>query len=181
MIVVYNDAKRMTLSAWSWPSRQVAHTLAKNFETEGSLSNDCGLQYVTPTNHQIFLDSIVKSDVENVRRIINESLAISIRLDGSVDRTQEHNVYTMAQIVNRDATTSTLFLGFGVPKSGNGQHYFDCLKSVTKDIEWNDLFPLVSSAVTDGEYLNSGHISGLCTRLKEERSKSLQVPKMPFF
>lgn len=81
---------------------------------------------------------------------------------------QEHNVFTMAQVVNKDATLSTVFLGFGAPKKGDGLHYLQCIKSIpTAIMTWEELFVLLSSLVTDGESLNSGAISGLGARAKD--------------
>lgn len=35
MLSVYRDAKKITLSAWSWPSRLVADQLSTNFKEKG--------------------------------------------------------------------------------------------------------------------------------------------------
>ncbi len=81
-------------------------------------------------------------------------------------RTQHHNVYVMGRIVKRDLTVSTLFLGFGVPESGDANGYFQCLKDVVKDtLTWEELFSLTTSIVTDGENLNLGKINGLVAKL----------------
>lgn len=166
MIDVFNDAKRVTLSANVWPSRQISHQIAKKFMGGDLPSNEFNFQYLTPENHAEFLDCIVESDLPNVTRRLQESLAVSLRLDGSTDSTQQHNVFAMAQVVDKDATCANLFLGFGTPKDSGGSHYLRCLQDIpTKILSWEELFSLVSSAVTDVESLNSGHLTGLCTRL----------------
>lgn len=171
MITVYNDAKRTTLSAWSWPSRRIADAMATNYRVNEYTSNTFNFQYLTPTNHKESLKCIVESDLKNLKSNIQEALAISIRLDGSVDRKQEHNVFVMANIVNKDGTLSSYFLVFGVPKAGGAEN-LNCLKKVMNDIlPWKHFFFLVSSVVTDGEY-NTGHLNGLCAKLKQERSDS---------
>ena len=55
MYTVYNDAKRGTLSAWSWPSREVASLLGRTVDlsqawTPACPSND-KLQYINPEMH----------------------------------------------------------------------------------------------------------------------------------
>lgn len=90
MINIFNDAKRMSLSAWSWPSREIAAEMANNFKLNGNVELNSSMQfdfnYLTPHNHAIFLDCIVKSDLERVKVCLQEALAISLRLDASVDR-----------------------------------------------------------------------------------------------
>lgn len=105
---------------------------------------------------------------------------MSLRLDGSVDRTQIHNVHVIAHIVKADATTTTLFLGFGVPKTDDAEAYFQCLKDVIKIfMPWNEFFNLVTSVVTDGEPKNTGPFNGLCAKLKQERQSNR--PELPLF
>lgn len=51
------------------------------------------------------------------------------------------------------------------------------IKIVNKILPWTEFFKLVTSIVTDGERLNTGHLKGLCTRLKLERLLSaITVP-----
>lgn len=174
MVTVFNDAKRVTLTGWSWPSRQVAHEMAHSFAITGDStlydSLQLNLDYLTPHNHAFFLDAIVQSDLEKVKLSLRQSLAVSLRVDGSVDKQGLHNIYVMAYIVTPELTTSTLFIGFGVPKSSGTDGYLECLKRVvTKIMPWSEFFNLVTSIVTDGEPLNTGRLNGLIAKLKEER------------
>lgn len=90
---------------------------------------------------------------------------LSLRVDGSVDRTQDHNIYVMGHLVNKDATISTVFIGFDVPKQGKAIGVFECMKSVVEKIlPWDVCLQLLSSLVTDGEELNFGSRSGLHVR-----------------
>ncbi|KAJ6647784.1 hypothetical protein Bhyg_03007 [Pseudolycoriella hygida] len=59
MIDVYNDAKRVFLSANSWPSRQISHQIAMRFKNNSSVSTQLNFQYTTPKNHGEFLDCIL--------------------------------------------------------------------------------------------------------------------------
>lgn len=185
MITCFNDAKRVTLSAWSWPSRQIAHEMASSFAVSGdwtlNQSMEFDFQYLTPHNHAQLIDAIVESDLENVKSSLRQSLAVSLRLDGSVDRSGLHNIYVMAHILKRDLTTKTLFMGFGVPDTNRVNRYLQCLKTVVQDIiPWDEFFSFVTSVVTDGEPLNMGRLNGLCAQLKRERSLTAN-PKLPLY
>ncbi len=172
MITVFNDAKRTSLSGWSWPSRFVAEKLGDSFRTLGITSGrgNIDAKYVTPTNHSIFLNCIVRSHIGTVVESLREALAVSLRLDGSVDRTAEHNVYVMGHIIHKDTTVSTLFIGFDVPKNGDVAGYLQCLEEIiTKVLPWDDFFELITSLVTDGEGLNMGRINGLAQQLIRKR------------
>lgn len=201
MITVYNDAKKVTLSPWSWPSRQVADQLADRYKANGYLeenTNNIDFQYLTPAHHKDLLDSIVKSDFPRFISKIKNALATSLRADGSTDRTQNHNIYVLGNIVSSDAVAETIFLGFKVPESQMieaeklsvdeielmddifiledtiptmpAEDYLQAIKnSVTEIMPWKDLFFQVSSVVTDGESINSGDRNGLWAKLKAER------------
>lgn len=179
MITIFNDAKRITLSGWSWPSRHVASEMAIDFRCGRVPSTNINLQYVTPIFHKEFLDCIVKGHIEKLKVCIKESLAISLRVDGSVDRTQKHNVFAMVQIVKRDATLATLCLGFDVPKNPGAAGYVQCLKNIVKNVlPWDEFFALIISIVTDGESLNTGHLNGLVAQLRAIRH--LSGSNLPF-
>lgn len=175
MISVYNDAQRTSLSAWSWPSRQIALKFSQEFERNGKFnSDDINFQYLTPSHHSDLLDSIVKTNVPDLRNKIKNAAAVSLRIDGSTDRTQNHNIYVMAHLVAEDLSVSTVFLGFAVPKNGgNAESYYEAVKnSVTPVLPWNELFEKITSVVTDGENLNSGCDKGLWKKMKDDRDKS---------
>lgn len=185
MITCFNDAKRVTLSAWSWPSRQISHEIAQSFASSGDCTLNRSLEfnfdYLTPHHHAFFIDAIVHTDLDNVRLSLRQSLAVSLRLDGSIDRGGIHNVFVLAHIANRDLTTRTLFMGFGIPETSFVEGYHQCVKNVVKEIlPWEEFFSLVTSIVTDGEPLNTGRLNGLCTKLKQERLRSAHF-KLPLY
>lgn len=204
MITVYNDAKKITLSPWSWPSRQVANQMADRYKANGYLEQntekvdqEIDFQYLTPAHHRDLLDSIVKSDYQRFISKIKNALASSLRVDGSTDRTQNHNIYVLGNIVSPDAEADTVFLGFKVPESRMieaetlsvvdiesmddifsgeaiptmpAEDYLQAIKdSVSEILPWKDLFYQLSSLVTDGESINSGDHNGLWAKLREER------------
>jgi hypothetical protein len=180
---VYNDAKRATLSAWSWPSREVAHLLGCN--AEQSLSRgaeidnvseitNCSLQYLLPQTHADLLDCIVTADKVTLKQKVLDALAISIRADGSVDRTQVDNVHVMAKLVTADGLCENIFLGFEEPKTRGATGYCSAIMEATSfTVSWKDFFPKVTSIVTDGASINVGERSGMWKRLQEMRDNSV--------
>lgn len=66
--------------------------------------------------------------------------------DGSVDRTQKHNVFAMAHVIKKDGTSETVCLGFDIPKTKGALGYLICLmKVVSKFLPWDVFFSLVTS------------------------------------
>lgn len=178
LYTVFNDAKRGTLSAWSWPSREVAHMLGTIAEQSGLTdvsSSDIpntNLQYINPQMHNELLGCIVEADKENVKKKVLNSLAISLRADGSVDRTQIDNVHVMAKIVTAEGCENNIFLGFKEPESRGADGYCTALKDAVEFIvEWKEIFPKVTSIVTDGASINVGDKSGLWARLQKLRDE----------
>ena len=84
MVSVYNDAKRLTLSEHSWPSRVVASQIGNNFiyNEKCSTSDKLDLQYVNPPSHRLFLSCIVSAHYKDILNTLLTSRAVSIRLDG---------------------------------------------------------------------------------------------------
>jgi len=82
MNTVFNDAERGTLSAWSWPSRQMAFLKGQMYAD--SCSSDVNIQhtvfkpkssdflYLNPPSHAELLDCIVEADIENVRKALKK-------------------------------------------------------------------------------------------------------------
>jgi hypothetical protein len=88
-VTVFNDAKKLTLSAHSWPSRVVAAQKAANFNYNNPKTPEptFDLQYLTPKWHSDFLACIVDAHRQGILNKLLNSSALSLRLDGSVDRT----------------------------------------------------------------------------------------------
>lgn len=184
VISVYNDAKRLTLSAHSWPSRVVSAEVASSFTFNVSAATSStplpiNLQYVTPAAHLEFLECIVESDAQTIREKLESSLALSLRVDGSVDRTNIDKIYMLAKIVNSRGVQETIFLGIGDQTERGATGMLDAMKcglnETFSEYEW--IFKLISSLVTDGASVNTGEKKGLW-RLIDDNSNALgsQVP-----
>jgi len=121
MFIVYNDdAKKLTLSVHSWPSRIVAAQKAANFcynipDCNKTSQPAFDLQYVTPKWHSRFLACIVDAHRQDVLSRLLKSRALSLRLDGSVDRTQVDKIYILAKIIDECGNVGEMFLGAAEP------------------------------------------------------------------
>jgi len=128
MCTIFNDAKRGTLSAWSWPSREVVELkrqrldLSKNVPILETYEGD--LQYVSPSSYREIMNCIVEADIINLKNKLKKCLAISLRCDGSVDRTQIDNIHVLAKVVTEKGNVELIFIGFEEPKNkGASGHY----------------------------------------------------------
>lgn len=99
MIQVFADAKIMTTAAYNWPVRYVANEASNAFEFNdlgrNTIPQNIPLNYVNPKQHLNMLKHIVEADRENIKTLIEECLAISLRVDGSIDRSQKDKIYVM--------------------------------------------------------------------------------------
>jgi len=127
MISVFNDAKSLSSSAYSWPSRVVASHIASQYNCNDPFvphePSSFDLQYISPTAHRELLHTIVQSHLPEFRRHISSSLALSFRCDASMDRTQTDNQFLLAKIVDQSGEERTLFVGLGeVNEPGTDGH-----------------------------------------------------------
>lgn len=99
MIEIFTDAKILSLAGWNWPSRHVANVSSNVFQFDqpknSVIPDNLPLQYVNPKKHHDLLDCIVRADVVNVKSKIEECLALSLRVDGSVDRSKQDKIYNL--------------------------------------------------------------------------------------
>lgn len=178
MFHVYNDAKRTTLSGWSFPSQYVVNEFARNFKFGITSTPKIDLRYVTPSSHAELLSCIVESDAVRFTKSLEESLAVSLRLDAYADRSQKHNLFVMVRVVTKHITVETLCHGFDIPKLKGATGYVECLQGISKTyLPWDDFFKLISSLVTDGEALNLGRLNDHVQKLKTIRN--LSPSKLP--
>ena len=182
MITVYNDAKRLTLSANSWPSRVAASQKSQKFkyndtdnEKNDELDEAFDLQYVTPANHHEFMACIVEAHCREVFENLLNARALSIRLDGSVDRTQIDKMYVLAKVINLSGDAEQMFLGVAEPQTRGAVGVLDAVKQGLRFSFGENatvLLELASSIVTDGASVNVGEKAGVWNLLQNERSKS---------
>jgi hypothetical protein len=176
MTVVYNDAKRLTLSGNSFPSRIVAGKLSTSFNVLEDVQADrkIDLQYVSPNGHRDFLRCIVESNREEfAKRLLVDALALSLRCDGSVDRTQIDKLYVMIKALDANGEEHLYFLGADEPDERGSKGMCAALQTAcNKTIGvagFDSLLVKTSSIVTDGATANTGSKGGLWTLLDETR------------
>ena len=182
MIEIYVDAKK-GVSGRSWPSRHVAHDVAQQFAPNAPhtpfVPVTGTLAYLNPTMHHEFLCSIIKPELPTLRQRILHSLAVSLRVDGSVDRMQVDNKHCLLKLVDEHGQEETVFLGYAEPEKRGTEGYVSAIKSACANvISWCDLLPKLSSIVTDGESLNTGRKQSLWASLDKMRSENGQSSLM---
>lgn len=180
MVTVYNDAKHLTLSANSWPSRVVANQKAMQFKfndrdlrdvsRKSDSQDQYDMQYLTPKNHRILLKCIANSHRSEVFNKLLNARAASIRLDGSVDRSQIDKIYLLCKVVAQDGDTQEFFLGIAEPSKRGAAGIFEALQAAltaTFGEQGRHLLNLMSSVVTDGASVNIGEKNGLWSLLQD--------------
>lgn len=119
LVTVFNDSKRGTLSAWSWPSREVVSLICNQLDSEKQFQpykpKEGDLQYINPGTHSVLLKHIVQADIPNLKSKLKLCIAISLRVDYSVDRNQIVNIHVLFKIVLENGNSETMFMGFEEP------------------------------------------------------------------
>jgi hypothetical protein len=111
----------------------------------------------------------VDSDKMRVKNKLLNSMAISQRLDGFVDRIQIDNIHVIARIVTSDGKSENVFLGKAEPVDRGATGYASAVETAVSFVaEWKDLFPKVSSIVTD----DASQKNGLWALLPKSRDDS---------
>lgn len=177
-VTIYNDAKRLTLSAFSFPSRQLAFQIGQAFSINNPDQNAkdvelLNLQYLTPICHAEILDCIVEVEHGLIEKKVNECLALSLRCDGSVDRTNIDKIYILAKLINADGKLESLFMGVGQQHSRGAAGLYETMKTTIEAIAprfYETTVKKMSSFVTDGASINTGDKSGLWSRLDADKA-----------
>lgn len=185
MIQVFNDGKRLNLSAWSWPSRFVAGETSYSFESrpenqmKSIISNGLNLQYVNPPGHLELMTAIVSSHRQEFLKKIENCRTISLRVDGSVDLNQIDKIYVMGKLINLDGTLELVFLGIGEQKERFATGLMAAVDEALKIAvsEPNIIYRKLSSVCTDGANINIGEKQSLWTLLEAKcKSAGSNIP-----
>ncbi|KAL4132390.1 hypothetical protein QTP88_009544 [Uroleucon formosanum] len=131
-------------NAWSWPSNEVAHLKRNSLnifnEFVQFIPNEGELQYITPINHIEFLKVILEADRPNLTNKLKSCIAVSLRVDRSLDRNQIDNIHVLVKVVTNEGNPELIFLSFKKPMSRGVRGYYDAVKkAVNQVIPWNDL------------------------------------------
>lgn len=174
MCTVFNDAKRGTISAWSWPSSEVAYLkrqkldIQQNFSPLKPLVGE--LQYINPPGYREMLQHIVIADIPELKNKLKSCILVSLRVDCSVDRFQIDNIHVLLKIITKEGNTDLLFLGFEEPETRGALGYYNAIKKpIEHYLPWDQILPLISSEITDGTSINVGEKNGLWALLTNDR------------
>ena len=176
MIEVFNNCKRGTISAWSWPSIHISNTMSSEFDMGSphvTHNPSAGISsHVTPMQHADLLSYIVSGHKPELLTKIKSALEVSLAIDGSVDRFQLDNNFVKCQIITSSFSEST---------ERKTKGYVSAVKeAVSFTITWKDLFDNITCIVTDGKSLNIGEHNSFWKVLQDERSYSTSNPTLPF-
>ena len=154
MHTIYNDAKRGTLSAYSWPSRHAAYKISEKFKLNSFkpvLPCEIDLRYINPVYYNELLSSIVDSYVPTLLTKVDEALGVSLRFDGSIDRMQLDNENVMVHIVTKSGEDDLIFLGFNEPPERGASGSLKAIKAaVEQTLSWDTIFNKISSLASYG-------------------------------
>lgn len=172
---MYVDAKRLTLSANSWPARYVTNEASQKYDYANSavtIPHDINLQYVNPPTHSALLSCIVEAEVNTIIDKIKSSNAVSLRIDGSIDRTQIDKIYVMAKIVTSEGKLELIFLGVGEQTKRGAAGLLEAALTAIEDNCGKDTLTAIlkklSSICTDGANVNTGEKGGLWGLLEKQ-------------
>lgn len=174
MIMVYLDAKRLNLSPNSWPSRYVAGDASHNYNSQNQnakiVRNNINLQYVNTHGHLSLMTGIVNSHRPELLQKITECLALSLRIDGSIDFTHVDKIYVLAKLINPDGSSELIFIGVSEQTerlaAGLMLAVIEALKTAVDDPKL--ILNKVSSLSTDGTNVNTGDTSSLWVLMDQE-------------
>ena len=65
---------------------------------------------------------------------MTNSLAVSLRTDGAVDRMQIHNNHLGAKVIHQDGSDSTFFVGFGESQNGGAKGYLEAIMEACRPL-----------------------------------------------
>ena len=163
---VYNDAKCLISSELSWPSRVVAAKLAHEFDSNQPFQpytpSDFDLQYIRPPVVQDLLRTIVSSDLPKVKKESHSSIAVSLRFDASMDKTQKHHQYMPLSVVDENGKQDLKFIGIGlVTDLGATGHLATVKLGANNDVGFDKVMKVITHLSPDGENKNVEEHRGL--------------------
>ena len=124
------------------------------------------------------------SDKKTLQEKLLEALAISLRCDGSVDRTQLDKIYLMAKLVFPTGMAENVFLWAAEPLTNGAKDVHDAILTAyartvrlgsDDDLSMQEakkLFCRASSLVTDGASVNVGQRNGPWALLEKDRENT---------
>ena len=176
MYDVYNDSKRGTLSAWSWPSRCMARNAACATESLNGefLSYTPSLfdaQYTNPVHHRECLNCIADCGKEDLVKNLDQALAIAVKVDGHVDAYQTENKTVAVSYISKKGDLVTSFVSSEKPIERGARGMLGAIQNAFNCIGWSwedNAKKKICGITTDGESANTGSKRGLWTLLQQQ-------------
>lgn len=140
---------------WSFPARHVASLMADrlklNDPPETFAPTELDLQYVTPHCHREML-TIADTNRLSFGEHLQSALAVSLRIDGAVDKQRLDNKHVMASYVSMKGDMKTVYLGLSESEERGSDGLFIALKEASSKsgLKWKDIFGHTTSIVPDG-------------------------------
>lgn len=139
------------------------------------------LRYLNPVYYKEILTCIVTAESDLIMDKLHDCIALSLRCDGSADRTNLDKIYTIAKIVTKTGDLESVFIGIGVQteRKAEGLH-----KAIISTIASNGrnlyqhCLKKMSSLVTDGAGINRGEHLGLWRRFDDDAKTAGAVQRI---
>jgi len=122
MYDVYNDSKRGTLSAWSWPSRTLARHAAESCPDNGTepftpyQPTVEQMQYCNPGHHHECLKYNAECRREDTVKELEGALAVCVKVDGHVDAYQISNQVAVKIVLENGKLINRFVAGENQPR-----------------------------------------------------------------
>ena len=176
IIHVYIDARCLTSSAFSCPSRVVAAKFAHEFDYNQPFQpytpSDFDLQYIRPPVVQELLRTIVSSALPKFKKEIHSCIVASLRFDASMDKMQRDHQYMLLNVVDENGERDLKFIGIGHVTDPGATRHLAALKLGANDtVGFDEVMKVITHLSTDGENRNVAEHRGLWKLLDDDRRK----------
>lgn len=176
LFTIYVDAKKLAPSVYSWPARYVGAEAGRSFDYRDvnapTIDPAMNLQYVNQTSHTSLVSVIIKADKPKMLAKLEKAVAASIRIDGSVDRTQIDKIYIMLKIITADGDKELNFIGISEQNTRGASGLFEAVKRGIIENVGEEMYAIImkkiSSICTTGTNMNSGEKRGLWALFENE-------------
>ena len=179
MFDVYNDAKRGTLSAWSWPSRYLTRFAASRVSVSEAFQpyepKADEIQYVNPSHHRECLGCIADCGQEQLVKSLDEALAVAVKVDGQVDAFQVTNKFVAVSVVSANSFHCSKFVSSEDPSGEGGDGLVEAVKCSFDELGWTWAVAKskLCGVTTDGASENTGVRGGMWAKLEGETELKL--------
>lgn len=134
-----------------------------------------------PKSHSEILQCIVDANAGVITAKMEKCAALSLCVDGSVDRTNIDKIYILAKLVNEKGTLETIFLVVGQQNDRGADGLFKIVKETISSHGANSyetMLKKLTSVVTDGATDNRFGLWGLMEEEVKSTGSALTILKI---